>query len=369
MIRAIYVHIPFCSYRCPYCNFVSLTNSPISPEDYVDLVIKEAKLYGDMRVSPESLYFGGGTPTLLKPSLLGRLMEGLSGCFDFSNLREVTVERNPETYSLKELKALRDMGINRLSIGVQSFTEKGLRALGRKHTREDVIRAYEESVEAGFDNINLDLIYAYPGQSVEDVEEEIRWLGILKPRHVSAYMLTPHLPDEETLSSIYDALWKGLRALGYRRYEISNWALEGGECVHNLFYWTREEFLGLGLSAWSFYGETRYGNTKNILTYAEALQEGRKPTESVVRLGEEERFEEFLMLCLRLREGLPYALEHLIPAELEPFFEKGERGIGIKEEFMLLANEIISEVLVYNSHRKATEVLRWRRYITMKTLP
>ncbi|HIC97437.1 MAG TPA: radical SAM protein, partial [Aquificaceae bacterium] len=197
MIRAIYVHIPFCSYRCPYCNFVSLTNSPISPEDYVDLVIKEAKLYGDMRVSPESLYFGGGTPTLLKPSLLGRLMEGLSGCFDFSNLREVTVERNPETYSLKELKALRDMGINRLSIGVQSFTEKGLRALGRKHTREDVIRAYEESVEAGFDNINLDLIYAYPGQSVEDVEEEIRWLGILKPRHVSAYMLTPHLPDEE----------------------------------------------------------------------------------------------------------------------------------------------------------------------------
>ncbi len=366
MVKGLYVHIPFCSYRCPYCDFTSLVNSPLSYEDYVDLLIKEAHLYRDVDRSIKTLYLGGGTPTLLPPREIGRLLEGLDRALDLSGVEEVTVECNPETYELGNFKELISYGVSRLSFGVQSFSGKGLSALGRRHSREDVLRAYSQAREAGFRNVNLDLIYGYPGQTPSDVEEELRWVERLKPEHLSAYLLTPHrntplgmdillgkipVPREEELVSVYTRLWKGLRDIGYGRYELSNWALEGYECRHNLIYWTLEEFLGLGVSAWGFYSKRRYGNTKNMLSYARTVMEGRRPVESEVSLSDEDLFEEFVMLRLRLREGLPHQMEGLIPERLKNFFERGEKGTGIREEFMLLADEIIGEVLVYNSHR------------------
>ena len=371
MVKALYVHIPFCSYKCPYCDFTSLVDPPLEREKYIELLLREARLYADLERGIETLYLGGGTPTLLEPSLIGYLLEGLDRVLDLSGVKEITVECNPETYGKEEFKRLRGLGVNRLSLGAQSFSEKGLRKLGRKHRVGDTLRAYMEARDAGFENVNIDLIYAYPGQRPEDVEVELEWIERLIPEHVSAYMLTPYpntplgveviggtldLPEEEKLTRIYEKLWKGLRDLGYSRYEISNWSKEGFECRHNLVYWSLEEFLGLGVSAWGFVKGKRYGNTRNILKYAEAVVRNRRPVESEVKLSERDLFEEFVMLRLRLKEGLPYEFESLIPPRLKGFFEKGEKGIGIREEHMLLSNEIIAEVLVYNSDRTLSEV-------------
>ncbi len=371
MIKALYFHIPFCSYKCPYCDFLSLVGAPLDYEEYVNLLIEETKLYSHYGRDIRTLYLGGGTPTLLKPDTLGYLIDRLDKVLDLSGVVEITVECNPETYTTEDFRKLRRLGVNRLSVGAQSFTEKGLRSLGRRHSVSDTVRAYHEAREAGFENINLDIIYAYPEQKSQDVEVELEWIEELRPEHVSAYMLTPYpntpigveisrgalkVPEEDELARIYNRLWTGLKELGYSRYEISNWSLEGFECKHNLVYWNMEEFLGLGVSAWGFIGRTRYGNTKNVVKYAEFVRKGIRPVDKSVRLSERDLFEEFVMLRLRLKEGLPKSLKHVVPPHLRRFFEEGERGIGIREEYMLLSNEIIAEVLVYNSDRTLSEV-------------
>ncbi|RLJ71097.1 oxygen-independent coproporphyrinogen-3 oxidase [Hydrogenivirga caldilitoris] len=371
MVKGIYIHIPFCSYKCPYCDFTSVVSYPLKHEDYIKLLIREAKLYGDVSAKIESVYFGGGTPTLLPPYLLGKLLEELDRLFNLSGVLEITVECNPETYRYNEFKELLSAGVNRLSIGVQSFTEKGLRILSREHSVEESIRAYMDAREAGFENVNLDLIFAFPEQKPEDISTELNWIGSLKPDHVSAYMLTPYggtpmgnkilggemqTPEEETLEDIYTRLWKGLKELGYGRYEISNWAKEGKECRHNLLYWTMEEFLGLGVSAWGFLEKKRYGNSKNIGSYIKAVSELKRPVQSEIGLSEKELYEEELMLKLRLKWGLREEELTLVPEHLRGFFEVREGKVGIREEFMLLTNELITDVLLYNSDRNITEV-------------
>ncbi len=371
MVKAVYIHIPFCSYKCSYCDFTSLVDSPIPPSDYLNLLLKEARLYRNVESSIRTIYMGGGTPTLLKPEEIGRLLEGLSSIFELSSLEEVSVECNPETYRYAEFKRLTSYGVNRLSIGAQSFTLKGLSALGRRHTPEDTLKAFSEARDAGFESINLDLIYGYPGQRPEDVESELEVIERLRPEHISAYLLTPYegtpmglailsgrlkQPREEELAEIYDRLWKGLRALGYERYEISNWSLPGKECRHNLVYWKGEEFLGLGLSAWGYFGRVRYGNTKVLKSYGEAVLSNKRPVAKEVRLSGRDVFEEDLMLRLRLKWGLELSERHLIPEHLMDFFEERDNFIGIKEEYMLLSNEIITEVLLYNSDRNTLEV-------------
>lgn len=371
MIKALYVHIPFCSYKCPYCDFVSFVESSADYREYVNLLVEEAELYSQLELGLKTLYIGGGTPTLLSPDLIGDLIERLDRVMDLSEVEEITVECNPETYRMEDFKRLVEFGVNRLSIGAQSFTKKGLVSLGRRHGIEDTLRAYEEAREAGFENVNLDLIYAYPEQTPDDVDTELEWINRLRPEHISAYMLTLYpnthmglevrkglleIPKEEKLTLIYDRLWKSLKSLGYSRYEISNWALRGFECRHNLIYWSLEEFLGIGVSAWGFAKGRRYRNIRSVPKYTEMIRKRLKPIEKEFGLSERDLFEEFVMLRLRLKEGLPHGYEELIPPHLETFFEKGERGIGIKEEYMLLSNEIITEVLLYNSDRTPLEV-------------
>jgi oxygen-independent coproporphyrinogen-3 oxidase len=371
MVRGVYVHIPFCSHRCPYCDFTSVTNSPVDYRDYVDALLREASFYRELEFDLRTLYLGGGTPTLLEPQYLGSIIENIGELFGASLLEEVTVECNPKTYDYKAFRELLSYGVNRLSIGVQSFTSKGLRVLGRDHGVEDSLRTFYEAEEAGFENINIDLIYAFPGQKGDDIDLELKFIEKLKPAHVSAYMLTPYentslgisllkgtlrAPGEEDLKGIYDRLWKGLKELGYERYEISNWAVGGRECRHNLLYWKMENFLGLGVSAWGFVDNLRYGNTRNILEYMREVSKGRKPVEVRVELSERDVFEEELMLKLRLKWGLSREEENLIPNRLKVFFEKKDGRLGIREEFMLLSDEIITEVLLYNSHRNPAEV-------------
>jgi len=366
MVKALYVHIPFCSERCPYCDFVSFTLKGADLRRYVDLVLREAELYRDLPLRIETVYLGGGTPSLLPPRDIARLLEGLCSVLKADPV-EVTVECNPESYGYREFRELLKAGVNRVSIGVQSFTRKGLEVLGRKHRAESAVRSVTAAREAGIGNVSIDLIYGYPGQTTADLEEDLRAVEKLRPTHLSAYLLTLHrgtplerevrggrlrLPDEEELHRIHSTLLTVLREMGYRRYEISSWALPGYECRHNLVYWRMEEFLGLGVSAWGFYEGRRYANLRDPRAYARSVMEGKRPVERELTLSEEEREEETLMLGLRLREGLPKESWGLIPPELRLFFEEGERGIGIREEYMLLSDEIIAEVLLYNSHRK-----------------
>lgn len=361
MVKGVYVHIPFCSYRCPYCDFYSLVESPVGPEEYVDLILKEAELYREIPLDIRTLYLGGGTPTKLRPEEILRIVEGIGEIFRVSNFEEITVECNPEDYTEKDFRRLRSFGVSRLSIGVQSFSEEGLKVLGRRHTPSEAVRAFLSAREAGFDNVNVDLIYGYPGQRPDDLKADLEKAVSLEPDHISAYLFTPYegtplglkvlkgelkTPGEDEISTLHGILWRTLKEAGYVRYEISNWAEPGKECRHNLIYWTMEEFLGLGVSAWGFIGSVRYGNLRSVILYAEKVVSGERPVGTGVNLTEKDRFEEWLMLRLRTRRGIP---PDLIPEHLLEFFEPGPEGLTIKEDYMILTNEITAELLVYNS--------------------
>ncbi len=357
MIESLYLHIPFCSYKCPYCDFVSVVGGDV--REYVNALKREVEFYKDEEVILKTLYFGGGTPTLLKPEEIGALIEHITSVFPYREPLEITVECNPETYSYKEFKRLNSYGVNRLSVGVQSFTTKGLRALGRVHTPQDSVRTILGAKEAGIDNLSVDIIYAYPQQREEDALAELEALEKLPLTHVSAYMLTAYentpmgklirggllaTPKEEELERIYNRLWRGLKELGFVRYEISNWAKEGKVCRHNLNYWKRREFIGLGVSAWGFIRNRRYGNFRNLGHYLETVIRGKRPVGRTKSLGKREAVEEEVFLSLRLCEGIVRDKIN-VPERLYPFLEFSQERVAIKEEFMLLADEIISEIL------------------------
>lgn len=359
MVKGIYIHIPFCSYKCPYCDFLSLTDSPITPKAYLELLRKEISFYKDLPSKVESVYFGGGTPTLLSPKDIGRILDELDKAFGLSSVKEITIECNPETYRGKEFREIKSMGINRISIGAQSFTEKGLKALGRKHSVKDIYDAIESAKSADMHNINVDLIFGWRNQNLRDIEEDIKALSNLEVKHVSWYLLTIHedtsfgkelrrgkliLPEEEKLVEMHSFISEGLKELGFNRYEISNWSKRGYECKHNLLYWKLEEFLGLGVSAWGFVNNKRYGNTRSIMKYAKYITDGRKPVEHSVYLDSFEREKERLILGLRLIKGIPRKYKKFIPDYLRDFFNVGE-SISIKEEYLLISNELIVEVL------------------------
>ncbi len=371
MIESLYLHIPFCSYKCPYCDFVSVLEGDI--KSYLEALEREIEFYKDEEANLKTVYLGGGTPTLLEPSDIGRILEVVLEGFPYSEPLEITVECNPETYRYKEFKTINSFGVNRLSVGVQSFLEKGLKALGRMHTSEDSIKTISDALDAGIKNVSLDLIYAYPGQEQEDLLKELEILSELPVRHVSAYMLTAYentrmgklinegkleTPSELELTKIYESLWKGLKDLGFKRYEISNWAKEGAVCRHNLNYWERKEFIGLGVSAWGFVNGIRYGNTRNLNLYMEKLNRGLSPVEHKKVIDEREAYEEEVFLGLRLVRGIDRNLVK-IPAELFPFLAFPDGRVAIREEYMLLADEIISQILYYNDIPEKKEVSRY----------
>ncbi|GAB6066504.1 radical SAM family heme chaperone HemW [Aquifex pyrophilus] len=359
MIRGIYVHIPFCTYKCPYCDFMSVVNSEISHEDYIKALKKEINFYKGLKGEVETLYFGGGTPSLLEPKHLEEVIKEIDKNFNFRP-SEITIECNPETFEREKFREFKNLGIDRVSVGVQSFTDKGLKALGRKHTLRDVYTFLEGVFELGYENVNVDLIWGYPSQTPKDAEKELRELEKFPIKHVSAYLLTFYEdtpmgisyrrgeispPEEDTIVKIHDTLSEGLRDLGFERYEISNWAKRGYECRHNLLYWELEEFLGFGVSAWGFYKGRRYGNTRNLYKYMKLLREGKKPVEYNLSLDESELRKERIILNLRLRKGVRKELLPDIPEYLWEFLEEEEGRVKIKEEHILLSNELISEIL------------------------
>ncbi len=313
---SLYLHIPFCVRKCAYCDFPSYPNQSHHLPEYVDALIREirtaARRYPDRLV--KTIFFGGGTPSLLSGEQMQLLMNAVRACFTVSEDAEISMEANPGTLTLENLIEYRKAGINRLSIGVQTLSDRLLRTVGRIHTRSDAIEAVHLARSAGFKNINLDLMYGLPDQSEEDFAETIRDALKLDVEHLSMYSLiieegTPlcawvesgklTVPDDEMTLSMQHAAAEILSRHGMHRYEISNYAKKGFECRHNLVYWQRGEYLGLGCAAHSLMEECRFSNTPDLKEYLSGVREvDRQP------LDFNDVLEETVMLSLRTSEGM-----------------------------------------------------------------
>ncbi len=316
----LYLHIPFCVRKCNYCDFLSGPADVCMQDQYMEALITElsGRSTECREYEVQTVFIGGGTPSVVNAAWIMRIMEKLKACYDLAEDAEITMEINPGTVDGDKLQIYRRAGINRLSIGLQSASDEELKRLGRIHTWEQFVKTYEEAVAAGFTNINVDVMSALPGQTVESYCQTLDMLmGLVpKPKHISAYSLiieegTPfydlwekdklELPDEDSERQMYALTGEILAVNGYHRYEISNYALEGYECRHNCGYWRRREYLGFGIGAASLMKECRFRNGQDMEKYVKAPLLQR---EEFQELTLEERMEEFMFLGLRMTEGV-----------------------------------------------------------------
>lgn len=311
---SLYIHIPFCVQKCRYCDFLSFHADEETKLRYVsmltdELVDRAQELIGRNVVT---VYIGGGTPSVLPAGCIGQIMEKVYKAFDVAADAEITIEVNPGTVNEDKLKEYREAGINRLSIGLQSANDKELRLLGRIHTFAEFEETYRLARQAGFDNINIDLISALPFQTIDDYRTSLETVIALKPEHISAYSLQLEeetylfehrdeytFPTEDEDREMYYLTGKMLSEAGYRRYEISNYALEGYESRHNSRYWTRGDYLGVGLGAASLIDEVRMSNTDSMFVYMKGFDVAESH-----ELTRRDRIEEFMFLGMRLTAGV-----------------------------------------------------------------
>ena len=312
----IYIHIPFCIRKCDYCDFLSGPSGPKEQADYVQALLREIQAVeeGEGR-SVSSIFIGGGTPSVLDERLLGDILREIRNRFKMEEDAEITIEVNPGTANIGKLQAYREMGINRLSIGLQSPQDRELKILGRIHNYEQFLETYQEARTVGFDNINIDLMSAIPDQTYEGWVKNLRTVAELEPEHISAYSLiveegTPfaarklNLPDEDTEYNMYEATAQILKEYGFEQYEISNYARKGRECRHNVGYWTRQDYLGFGLGASSLYGKERFANTADMKKYLENSRNLEIIREKEPSLTREDEMAEFMFLGLRIIRGI-----------------------------------------------------------------
>ena len=352
----IYVHIPFCIQKCLYCDFLSAPSDDATRESYVNALLAEidaqAPLYKGFQV--HTVFFGGGTPSLLMPEQTAAILERLYQRFSFlpEKEMEITLEANPGTLTEEKLRAWRKAGVNRLSIGLQSAHDEELKSLGRIHTWKEFLWGYEAARRAGFSNLNIDLMSALPGQSVDSWMDTLESVVKLRPEHISAYSLiieegTPFydwygpqdaasekrqmekrkpLPSEEEDRLMYERTGEYLAKKGYGRYEISNYSLPGFACRHNLSYWERTDYAGFGLGAASLRENVRWSNTAELAEYlAHAGQTGEETRikKEVTRLSIQDQMEEFMFLGLRKTEGVSAStFERLYGKPLEAVYEE-----------------------------------------------
>lgn len=319
VVRHLYVHIPFCPKVCPYCAFYKEASDRNKTQRFLDSVLAEldARL-ATMSVLPQTIFFGGGTPSALSTSQLDYLLTGLRARLDLSELQEWTLEMNPATVSLEKATLLRDLGVNRISMGVQSWDEELLKVLGRVHNCAQAERSYEILREAGFENINLDFIFAVPTQTREQWHATLAKTVALAPEHVSAYCLTYEedtaffarfqkgelTQDESWDADLFETTMDVLSGAGYDQYEISNYARPGRECRHNLAYWIGSDYLGLGPSAFSTVGETRWQNVAETTTYCDRILSQGQATSFSEHLDPETRRKEHIAFALRTNRGV-----------------------------------------------------------------
>ena len=368
----IYIHIPFCIRKCDYCDFLSGPSGPEEQADYLQALLREIQAVeeGEGR-SVSSIFIGGGTPSVLDERLLGDILREIRNRFKMEEDAEITIEVNPGTANIGKLQAYREMGINRLSIGLQSPEDRELKILGRIHNYGQFLETYQEARTVGFDNINIDLMSAIPDQTYEGWVKNLRTVAELKPEHISAYSLiveegTPfaarklNLPDEDTEYNMYEATAQILKKYGFEQYEISNYARKGRECRHNVGYWTRQDYLGFGLGASSLYGKERFANTTDMKKYLENSKNPEKIREKEPSLTREDEMAEFMFLGLRMTKGISKAdfqrcfgctIESVYGEVLEKYesmellLEKDGR-IFLSREGIYVSNSIMAEFLL-----------------------
>lgn len=308
MKHGVYVHIPFCEQRCYYCAFTVAVSPSNTYEPYVRRIIREIEL-SEFKDPAETIFFGGGTPSIIDATLLEKILGALP-----SGAIEVSVETNPGTLGDSKLERYRDAGVNRISLGAQSFHDEDLRNAGRLHTASGVIRDIESLRRHGFDNISVDVIAGLPNQRLEIWRQNLDWIERLRPEHISIYMLDAEersvwgknltgFPDDEVFVTFYRDAAERLNEAGYVHYEISNWAQPGFECRHNLKYWTGAPYRGFGVSAHSFAPDRRFWNTPSLSEYAQMVDSERLPISGEEELTKEMRLEEAFMLGLRRISG------------------------------------------------------------------
>lgn len=349
----LYIHIPFCVRKCNYCDFLSFAADDTVKENYVQALIKqiesESALFGNGR-KVRSIYFGGGTPSVLQAGRIERIMRAIEDKFDIMSTCERTIEINPGTVDEEKMNALKSMGFNRISIGMQSANDRELKLLGRIHTYEEFEKCYKWGRRAGFQNISVDVMTALPGQDKTILEDTLSKVIKLGPEHISAYSLIiePGTPfydkygecdgpvvGQELERGLYWFCVDILRRAGYRQYEISNFALEGKESVHNSGYWRRIPYIGFGLGASSLIIDDELGQIRsdNLSDMKEYLNNPCKKEETVI-LSEKDIMDEYMFLGLRMREGV----------NKEDFYRK--MGVSLDEKYSDVIAKFVTEGLI-----------------------
>ena len=345
-MNGIYIHLPFCLKKCLYCDFVSYSDCFSLAESYVDALINEMTEYRGLKA--DTVYFGGGTPTSLPKELLVKLINAVFDNFNIEKDAEITIECNPKTADTDYFKALKNAGANRLSIGIQSFSDADLAFLGRVHSSLDAKKSISDAIDAGFENINADLMFGLEMQSKESVSASFSELVSYKIPHISCYSLiveenTPFgkmeregkltLMDEELEREIYYAIDDYLSNNGYNHYEISNYAKDGFSSRHNTKYWKRVPYVGLGAGAHSFYENMRFSNPESISDYISFIK--NKENREKITINKNDAICEFVFLGLRMMEGISYSNF------------KSEFGVDLKDIYNKEIKELLSYGLLY----------------------
>jgi oxygen-independent coproporphyrinogen-3 oxidase len=321
---ALFVFIPFCKIKCTYCDFNAYANMSRVMEPYADATAREIQLVAERsaeRAPAKSVYFGGGTPSLVPMAHIEKILRACTESFSLNAKAEITLEANPGTVDSDKLRAFRSLGINRLSLGVQSFDDATVRRLNRGHTVQDAMDTYDLARHAGFDNLNLDLIYGLPLQTLAQWRDTLERALALAPEHLSLYALKveqdtgleyqiahgkyPH-PDDDLAADMYILAEEMLAASGYLHYEISNWARPGLESQHNLTYWHNEPYLGFGAGAHSSFAGKRFWNVLSPLEYVRRIERGESVVEGSEEIGRDLEMAETMILGLRLGEGISF---------------------------------------------------------------
>ncbi|HOF02773.1 MAG TPA: radical SAM family heme chaperone HemW [Atribacterota bacterium] len=375
----LYLHIPFCLSKCSYCDFFSIvTGNEGLKRRYITALIKEMEIYRQKKkdISLSTIYLGGGTPTILDGIQINEIISSCFSNFQIAGNKkmEITIEANPGTIEIEKSKILLQSGINRLSIGAQSLDNRVLKKIGRVHTKEDFLASYNAAREAGFSNINIDLMFGLPGQSMAGFEKTLTGIIKLKPEHISLYGLsiesgTPlelliaagkiKLPSDDLSNDLFVMAIELLKEHNYEHYEISNFALPGKRSIHNQIYWNDKSYLGLGAGATSYLDNKRYHNYQDLEQYIELLNYGILPVEYQEILSMRERMSEKIILKLRMMEGLDKndffnqfktSVEHVFGKELYTLKEQGLLAEN-KTRYLLtkkgisLANNVFTEFI------------------------
>lgn len=313
----LYIHIPFCDRICNYCDFIAFQGANSKIKEYVEALKKEIELKGNKNFLIDSIFIGGGTPSFIDGKYIFEILEKVKENFTVLDNIEISIETNPKTFDEKKLEYYKSTKINRLSIGVQSFNDKILKELGRNHNSKETLESIELVKKFDFD-INLDLIFGYQSQIIEDVLYDFEMVKNINPEHISYYALIIEektkfkalqnagkldFLDEETERKMYHLIVEKLEEMGMNQYEVSNFAKVGKESVHNKKYWNCKEYLGLGISAHSYLNDERFSNTVNLAKYIKELQSGNVPIEFREKLDMPTKKFEYIIMNMRLKEG------------------------------------------------------------------